>query len=179
MQERGEQMGKQIWGGTAVEGRGIHWPGCTTDDPEVSGMSYSPSEYSLNLGDENLTPLQLMQEGNVKTKSLQEPRNEMENIFQMSVIENKVRVVKRNWVIFSYLCGWYINHPGHGPDETFQATAHVSLNWWTCPGRKTVLVKSEKYKIPEASWAVLTTSIYPGTSLTHRLPQWIFVVKGG
>lgn len=66
-----------------------------------------------------------MQEENIKTKSLQEPRNEMENIFQMSVIENKVRVVKRNWVIFSYLCGWFINYPGHGPDETFQATAHV------------------------------------------------------
>lgn len=70
-----------------------------------------------------------MQEEKIKTKSLQEPRNEMENIVQMSVIENKIRMVKRNWDIFPYLCGQFINHPGHGPDETFQATAHVSLNW--------------------------------------------------
>lgn len=46
-----------------------------------------------------------MQEENVKTKSLQEPRNEIENIFRILVIENKVRVVKRNWVIFLYLYG--------------------------------------------------------------------------
>ena len=25
-------MGKQIWGGTAVEGRGTGCPGCTNDD---------------------------------------------------------------------------------------------------------------------------------------------------
>lgn len=68
----------------------------------------------------------------------------MENIFQMLVIENKVRVVKRNWIIFSYLCGWSTNHPGHGPDETFQVNCPCFFELANLPWKENSTGKSRK-----------------------------------
>lgn len=50
-EKRGGLAGKEVWGGPAAEGRGIRWPGYTSDDPQASDAPQSPSEYCKASGD--------------------------------------------------------------------------------------------------------------------------------
>lgn len=81
-----------------------------------------------------------MQEENFKTKSLQEHRSEMENIFKMS----ELLKIRSEWSR-----GIGLSSCVSVDGETFQATACVSSCWGIYPGMKAVLVKTEKYKISE------------------------------